>query len=136
LQRLQEFVKAEDQRFEQAMAAEDPATVQKVKESIVTIAEQDYGVSRQELAQLWRTQPLMHTAAFQRMMVDATRFRLAQREVANKVDRSALPVQRPGTAGQARSSSEYSVDAAMARFKADPTPKTAADLLMAKRAAR
>src|SRR5262249_49433203 len=65
-QRLQNFLATEDAKFEEHVAKhEDAATMAKVKESIIDIAEKDYGVSRAELAQLWNSQPLMRTATFQ-----------------------------------------------------------------------
>src|SRR5262249_32847423 len=120
-QRFQQYIEAENAKFEASIANEDPATMQRLKEATVDIAEKEYGVSRQELAALWRSQPLMHTAAFQRMMVDATRYHLAMRDAAAKVSKPVPPVQRPGTAQPRASGDEAAVRSALAKFNSDPT---------------
>lgn len=133
---LKAAIQAEDDAFDKRIAAtETPETIRRVKDSVGEIAQKHYGLSREDLAHLWRTQPLMHTAAFQQMMFDATRYRMAQSEVANKVDRSVPPVQKPGIS-QPHKASDGQVEAALKKFNADPNPKNAADLLMARRAAR
>jgi hypothetical protein len=63
--------------------------------------------------------------------MDGARWRMAQADLANKVDRSVPPVQRPGVASSQRT--DDNVTAAMKAFRADPTAKNAAALLVAKR---
>src|SRR5262249_31318933 len=121
-QRLQNFLATEDAKFEEHVAKhEDAATMAKVKESIIDIAEKGYGGSRAELAQLWNSQPLMRTATFQRMMVDAAKYRLAMRDVAAKASKPVPPVQRPGTSQPRASGDDFAVTSALKAFNADPT---------------
>jgi hypothetical protein len=96
-QQLKAWVAQEDQKFSAATAHESPETMRKISEAAVELAG-EYGVSKQELAALWNSQPIMRSSAFQRIMADAARYRLAQKEVVNKLDRSTPPVQRPGVA--------------------------------------
>jgi hypothetical protein len=67
------------------------------------------------------------------MLIDAAKFRSAQKEVANKVDRSAPPVFRPGVS-QPRGN-DAGIEAAIRAFKNNPGPQTGAALLQARRAA-
>ena len=131
-QQIQAWVKNEDAKFERDVASkEDPATMKKIGENIFQIAQEAYGITKADFTHAWQTQPILRSSAFQSMMLDAAKFRLAQREVGSKLDRSAPPVQRPGVS-QPRSD-DGEVSAAMAKFRANPTPKSAADLLTAKR---
>jgi hypothetical protein len=132
-QQLKAWVAQEDQKFSQATAHESPEQMQKIAAAAVEVAE-SYGVSKQELAALWQSQPLMRSAAFQQIMADAARYHIARKEVANKVARPVPPVQRPGT-GQLRTGDDYGVTSAIKSFNANPSPQNAAALLMARRAA-
>lgn len=114
-------------------AKETPESMQRIKQALPSIIEQDYGVSRQELFQALQTNPALRSAAFQSMMLDAAKYRMAQREVVNKVDRSVPPVQRPGVS-QPRS--DDGVTSALNRFRAEPSVENAAKLLQARRANR
>jgi hypothetical protein len=132
-QQLQQWAAQQDAVFEREVASkESPETMRKLAETVVGMAE-EYGVSKDELAAAWQSQPVMRSAAFQRMMVDAAKYRMATREVVNKIDRSAPPVQRPGVS-QPRVD-DSGVAAAMKAFRSDPSPKSAAALLIARRAA-
>ena len=92
------YVESQDKIFEDSLAKEvAPEKVKQVKSEIYNIAEESYGLSKQQLRGLWDTQPLMRTAAMQRMMFDAAAYRLAMKGV-ERADRPAVPiVQRPGT---------------------------------------
>jgi hypothetical protein len=132
-QQMQQWVAAQDAEFDrQVTSKETPESMRKITEDVVALAG-EYGIGKEQLAALWQSQPLMRSAPFQRMMVDAARYRAAQREVANKIDRSVPPVQRPGVAPLRNDDS--GVAAAMKAFHADPSPKSAAALLIARRAA-
>jgi hypothetical protein len=89
-------------------------------------------VSKDELIAAWQSQPILKSAAFQRMMVDAAKYRMAQKAVPEKISRPVPPVQRPGTS-QPRDDGD--VSRAMRAFNANPSPQSAAKLLMARRAA-
>lgn len=133
-QQMQQWAKQEDERFERDVAAkEDPATMQKVKANLVQIAQEAYGISKEDLAHAWQTQPILRTSAFQSVFLDAAKYRLAQRESQSKMDRSVPPVQRPGVSVDGNA--DTGVERAIARFNANPGPKTGAALLNARRLA-
>jgi len=69
------------------------------------------------------------------MIYDITRLKLAERGAVEKRDRSAPPVQRPGTSSGVRGD-DGGVAEALARFNANPTPQNGAALLGARRASR
>ena len=135
MQNMQAWVSAQDAEFVRTVASkESPEVMRKIAENVVALAE-EYGVSKKDRGEVWQSQPIMRSAAFQRMMVDAARYRMATSEVAGKLDRAAPPpVQRPGTS-QPNNADDSAVAAALNRFKAEPSPKTGADLLRARRAA-
>ena len=131
-QQLKQWVAAQDAEFDRAVTSKEARVdAQNYRRCCCTCPR--IRVDREQLAHLWQSQPLMRSAPFQRMMVDAARFRAAQREVVNKLDRSTVPVQRPGVS-QPRGD-DSGVTAAMKAFRSDPNPKSAAALLMASRAA-
>jgi hypothetical protein len=135
-QRLEAMLQNEDRRFETEVASKEaPETMRAVKENLVSIAG-EYGVSKEELAQLWRTQPIMRTKVMQSVMLDAAKYRLAQRAATEKLQRNIPPVQRPGISQPRSSGDGEAIRTAMARFNADPTPENASKLLIARRNAR
>jgi hypothetical protein len=130
-QQFQSWVAEQDAAFDREVTSkETPETMRKIGENVIALAE-EYGVSKQELGALWQSQPLLRAAPFQRMMADAARYRMAQREAVNKIDRSVPPVQRPGTS-QPRGDGE--VTAALNKFRSEPSVANAAKLLQARRA--
>jgi hypothetical protein len=68
--------------------------MQEITQNLVELA-QEYGVSKQELAEVWKSQPVLRSSAFQRIMVDAARYRMATREAATKISKPVPPVQSP-----------------------------------------
>ena len=69
----------------------------------------------------------------QSVFLDAAKYRLAQRESQSKMDRSVPPVQRPGVSVDGNA--DTGVERAIARFNANPGPKTGAALRDARRLA-
>jgi hypothetical protein len=133
-QQLQSWVAAQDEAFDREVASkETPETMRKIGQDTISLAE-EYGIDKQTLGVLWHTQPILRAVPFQRMMMDAARYRAAQRAVPEKVSRPVPPVQRPGMAPNRYSDS--GVDAALSRFRSDPNPKTAAALMVARREAK
>jgi hypothetical protein len=108
--------------------------VKQVKGEFLTVAEKNYGISRAELAHHFHTQPIMHTAAFQRMMYDATKYQLAMRGARAKAAPAVPTVQRPGVTRAAEVRDEGGIREASDAFRRNPTPRNAAALLRAKRA--
>jgi hypothetical protein len=131
---FEQYAQSQDAKFEAYVKAENPATVVKVKDSVGEVLA-EYGISKNNLRQLWQSEPLMRSAEFQKMLYDLTRFKIAARNVPTKIDRSPPPpVQRPGISRPQDNSGE--IDAAMRRFNSNPTPKNAAEILLARRAAK
>ena len=131
--RLQQYTEQQDKVFEESLRSENPQTVKQVKSEIFDIAEKHYGIGRKEFAHLYQTEPLLRSAQFQRMMFDAAKFHVVAR-TAHERTVDVPPVQRPGVARAASSPNESEVRRANEAFKANPTPKTAAALLRARRA--
>jgi hypothetical protein len=133
---FQQFAAQNDAAMERFLKSEPPETVARVKQEIAAIAERDYGVGRDELTALLRSQPVMRTAAFQRMMYDAAKYRLALKSAAERAPPAAPPVMRPGVARPPLAADDADVLDAQAAFRSNPNPKTAAAVLVAKREAR
>ncbi|AMN43102.1 hypothetical protein [Rhodoplanes sp. Z2-YC6860] len=133
---FQQFAAQNDAAMERFLKSEPPETVARVKQEIAAIAERDYGVGRDELTALLQSQPVMRTAAFQRMMYDAAKYRLALKSAAERAPPPAPPVMRPGVARSPVAADDAHVLDAQAAFRNNPNPKTAAAVLVAKREAR
>ena len=84
------------------------------------------------MVHLWQTQPLMRTAPMQRMMMDATLYRMAKRTAATNPQRAVPPVQRPGVIAAARSGDDSEVKRLEARFHKTGSQKDMARFLEAK----
>jgi hypothetical protein len=99
----------------------------------------EHGVSRQDIDQLWKTNPLMRSAAAQQLMLDAARWRQAQKAIAKAAVKAVPQVQRPGVSEPSRGD-DGDVAAANARFAKNNTGRdgirAAADLVAARRRAR
>jgi hypothetical protein len=131
--RLNAFVRAEDAKFEAEVASkESPETMRRLAENVVDMA-QEYGVSKAELAAIWHSQPLVRSSAFQRMAVDAARWRMAQKEIAGKLSRDLPPVQRPGTSQPRQGADEYRVRSLQQQLDRSGSYKDAAALILARR---
>jgi hypothetical protein len=133
-QRVQQWAAQEDAKFEAEIAKENPATVKAVKEQGAKILTEDYNIDPAALGHLLKTTPALRSAEVSRIIYDAIRYRIAQRDVVNKVDRSAPPVQRPGVAAPHRNNDH--IDAALKQFRSEPSVANAAKLLQARRSSR
>jgi hypothetical protein len=91
-QRVQHWVAQEDAKFTAAMAKENPETVKAVNEQGAKILVEDYGVDPRAFAQVLQSTPALRSAEVQRILYDAIRYRIAQRDLVNKLDRSTVPV--------------------------------------------
>jgi hypothetical protein len=132
-QRIQEYARAEDARFEQTIANESQETKRAVLDNGARVLRQYYDVDAKAFAEAIQNTPALRSAPVQRMLFDLIKTKVAQENIPSKLDRSVPPVQRPGVS-QPRGD-DSGVTAAMKAFKADPSPKSAAALLMARRAA-
>jgi hypothetical protein len=135
-QRMQQFIENENARFENEVIAKEPEVAKRVKENAVQILTEDYGIPKDALAQAWNTTPVLRTKEFQSLVYDAIKYRMAAKEIGSKRDRTPPPpVQKPNVSA-AHGSNDGVVDAAMARFKSDPSVQNAAKLLQARRGNR
>ena len=133
---MAQYFDAEDAKFEQwAAKPENSQRVSHVKAEAIKLFESEYGISKSELAQLYNTQPLMRSAVGQQIVADALSFRAAMRSATANPARNVPPVQRPGVARSAPSGDNSAVRAAEDRFSRSGSPKDAARLLLARRAA-
>jgi hypothetical protein len=108
-QQFQQFQKSSDAAFEehrvsQGISEEQFGEIQ--KEALAML--QDYGLSERQIAQAWNTDPNFRSFPAQRMMLDAVRYRMAQRGAHNKLVKDAPQVQRPGSPLSRGTDEEYS----------------------------
>lgn len=93
-----------------------------------------YGISKDDLAQAFATTPLLRAEPFQRALFDLVRHHVSNAAITDKKFRDAPPVQRPGVRSDRQESAD---DAQIARahkaFLANPNPKNASALILAKR---
>jgi hypothetical protein len=130
--RLQSYKAGQDVLFEHSLKSENPETVKQVKSEIMGIIENDYGISRDDLAQAVRTNPALHSAAFQKMMYDAAKYKLAQRTATANPARAPLPpVQKPGVSRGGYYDSD--VESAKSEFLKRPTARSAAAFIASRR---
>jgi hypothetical protein len=112
-----------------------PQQLRAVQNEILAMAS-EHGISKQEMAELWNSNPVIRHSAFQEMMRDAALYRMSKRSIPQAVSRPVPQVQRPGTTSdEGRDYSEYAQVAN--RYRGQPlTPKQAAELVISKRARR
>jgi hypothetical protein len=131
-QQTARWAKSQDDAYSAMTKDDTPELKTKLgKEAIAMLKE--YGASDDEISAAWNSAGPFRSAVGQRILRDAAAYRIAQREVVNKIDRSTVPVQRPGVSGPR---DDGGVAQALARFNANPTPQNGAALLGARRAAR
>ncbi len=94
------YAKAEDARFDALVAGQSKQSLREAATEIVAAAE-EYGIDRAQLMRLFESEPIMRNAAFQKMMHDAAKYRLAQKAVPKAVPKTVPHVQKPGV-GAAR----------------------------------
>jgi hypothetical protein len=131
---LQTWVAAEDAKFSKEFASKhSPEEMRAIAENTIEMAA-ELGVNKEDLMALYNSQPIMRSSAFQTMMAQAAQWRMAQKNLAQKIDKSVPPVQRPGTASV--HGTDYGVEAAARSFQKDPSPQNAARMISLKRASR
>ncbi|MDI1265893.1 MAG: hypothetical protein PS018_21835 [bacterium] len=94
-QGFENYARSEDARFETMMKGETRETQAAVSAEIMASARAS-GIEPVELNHLFRTEPLMRNAAFQRMMYDAGKYRLMMKARNEAVAKPLPPVIRPG----------------------------------------
>jgi hypothetical protein len=136
---FQEFAKAEDAKFRTMVDAE---TVKAIGPELGPYFE-ELGVGTDELLNLWQSQPWIRSAAGQKIVADAVRFRLSQKQGSTWKDKAAPaslpPVAKPGTRSGVRANSDTSQVAALERqldgASGNKALKISAQLLALKRTA-
>jgi len=93
---FESYARSEDARFEIMMKDETVETQAAVGAEILASARAS-GIEPAELSRLFRSEPLMRNAVFQRMMYDAGKFRLMMKARDAAAARPLPPVVRPGT---------------------------------------
>jgi hypothetical protein len=101
-QQLEQYRLAEVKRYEEATAHENPETMRTLRENAFPMIEKHYGVPETTMRALASGQQrvdsaaLLHSSAFQLMITDALKYRMAQQSVGKAVTRPVPQVQRPG----------------------------------------
>lgn len=130
------WIKSESDKFEKAIAGESPEVVREVEREGRRVLQESYGIDLAALKQLAQTNPGFYSAEAQRLLYDAIKTKLAAEKIAAKKVVPVPNVQRPGVSRPAPSYSDEEASSAHRAFLADPTPKSAAEFLLARRAAK
>ena len=140
-QQLEQYRLAEVKRYEEATAHESPELMRTLRESAFPMIERHYGVPEAMMRALASGQQhvdsaeLLHSSAFQLMITDALKYRMAQQSVGRSASRPIPQVVRPGSSAEAQTRTEAALAEAQAKLKPSMSPKEAAQFLIAKRAA-
>jgi hypothetical protein len=94
------------------------------------------GLSDQEMAYHWSTNPILRSFAGQQIMADAARYRLSRQGVRTKTARPVPVVQRPGSPVERADDRSYALHELNAKLNSSHSAKDAAALLTARRAGR
>ena len=134
-QQQQEQAKAQFRQYADFHDSRVPAVsnLPEVQREIMAMA-QEHGIGQQELMELYEKSPVVRHSAFQAMMLDAAKYRLAQKATRAAQVRTVPQVQKPGTRNDdAVRESEYNNIEREFRGK-NLSPKEAAKLVIARRA--
>jgi hypothetical protein len=118
---LEQFKAAEDKKFDAATANENPETMKHIRENSFAMLETHYGIPQARMRALASGRERMDSAAliqsseFQRVLVDAFKFRMSQAAIKNAVARPVPQVQRPGVSEPVQAD-PAEISAALARF--------------------
>jgi hypothetical protein len=113
-----QFTQSEDAAFDAAMSKRGVAKseIKAAGEEIINAAA-EHGISKEGLWQLYQTQPILRSAAFQELLLDAAKYRLAQRTARAEPARTLPPVQRPGVATSVDERAHADIGSLRERFK-------------------
>lgn len=97
-----EYARGEDAKFDAIASKEKPETLKKVQAKILEMAK-SHGVTEKQFIEAVQTQPILRSVAIQAMMMDAAKYHLHQKDLAEAKEKAlrvqAPPMQRPGTSG-------------------------------------
>jgi len=134
-QGFQSYARSEDARFETMLKGEPRETQAAVTAEIFASAKAS-GVEPAELNRLFKSEPLMRNAVFQRMMYDAGKYRLMMKARDAAAARPLPPVQRPGTARTPAEREHADLRTLNARLSSSGDIKDAVALYHARKAGR
>jgi hypothetical protein len=133
-QQFQSYARASDEAFETFAATRPAAEVRAVKDNIVTVLTEDFGLDPNALAQLYNSNPAFRSLEAQKLIYAAVRNSLAERSVRRSFKGLPPVSQRPGMVDTG-GADHYGVGEKMRAFRDAPTAKSAAAALMARRRA-
>jgi hypothetical protein len=131
-QQLKTQMDAWDNEYDK-VTANDP-DIKRVRAEVINVARDHYGIPEKDLAHAWQNEAWIHHPAVQRMITDAVRYRLAQQAV-QKAPRPAGRVLKPGMVDTAGAVDYTELTQKMGDFARQPTAKSGAAALMARRRA-
>ena len=121
-QELEAYRLAEVKRYEAATAHENPETMRTLRESAFPLIERHYGVPEATMRALASGQQrvdgmrLLHSSAFQLMITDALKYRMAQQSVGRSASRPIPQVVRPGMSEAPPRGDDGALATAIAKF--------------------
>lgn len=136
-QQFESYAKAEDAKFEQMS---EWAGLGKTEQAKVSTAVLEYagelGIDKPTLVHLMKTNPVMRNAAFQKMMVDAARYRMQKAAPAKAIPKPVPAVQRPGIAQSKSERSGANLGALREKLQSSGSVEDAFALYQAKQRSR
>src|SRR5262249_59507722 len=95
-QQFQQYAKDEDAKYEEFALGFTAGQKAEIQNEAVSML-RELGLSDDQLRAEWNTNPLLRSAASQRVLDDAARYRISQRSMQSKVAKRVPAVQRPGS---------------------------------------
>ena len=109
---------------------ETPETRKAIESALIEGAGRE-GIDKEQLIQIWNSNPVARHSFFQNLIADGMKYRLAQRNIPRAVARPVAHVQRPGVSEPAADRSAYADLERQYRGRS-LTPKEAAALVHSK----
>ncbi|MCK1595483.1 hypothetical protein [Bradyrhizobium sp. 164] len=136
-QQFETYAKAEDARFEQMIEKAQLSKTERetIGQEVLAYAG-EMGVDAKTLVNLMQTNPIVRHSAFQRMMVDAARYRMVKAAPAKAVAKPVLAVQKPGVAQPRGAAEARSIHALSAKLSSSGSVEDAYALYQAKQKSR
>jgi hypothetical protein len=119
---LEKFSAAEEKRYVEAVKHESAETMRAVRENVYPTVEKAYGIPKETMQRLYSGEQrvdsaaFVRSAAFQLMLTDAVKYRLAQRGITQARTAVVPKVQRPGVAAEGPRVYDGDLSAAASRF--------------------
>lgn len=132
---FQSFAAQQDAEIDKLLEGESKASQKAITAEIIAGAK-EAGLGDQEFLRLFATDRTMRSAPFQKMMVDAAKYRLQQKGAKAAASKALPPVQRPGAAQPRGNSGTERLRSLSSAFEKNPSLKNAAAKIAARRAAR